>query len=296
MLLMLLTGAASGFFFYWHQSVDLDNGPMGYMFLCAVLFFWSLRKAETSGYLHQHTINKFETQKTIKTMKKLIITSILAATTLCVFAQKPSPALLNPTNHTLIMVDYQSQMAFATGNITIESLRSNAALVAGASKIFNIPTVVTTVAAKSFSGPVFPEITEFFPQATSGFLDRTTMNSWEDANVYKAVTGKGKKTIVLGGLWTSVCIVGPALSAINEGYNVYFITDACGDVSKEAHEQAVTRMVQAGAHPITAMQYLLELQRDWARSETYKSTTDLVKKYGGAYGIGIQYGQEMIKH
>ncbi|GAA4331619.1 hydrolase [Mucilaginibacter gynuensis] len=187
-------------------------------------------------------------------------------------------------------------MAFATKNITIELLRSNTGLVAGASKIFNIPTIVTTVAAKSFSGPVFPEVTDFYPQATSNFLDRTTMNSWEDANVYKAIGAKGKKTIVLGGLWTSVCIVGPALSAINDGYTVYFITDACGDVSKEAHDQAVTRMVQAGAHPITSMQYLLELQRDWARSETYKATTDLVKKYGGAYGIGIQYAQEMMKH
>jgi len=227
-------------------------------------------------------------------MKKLILSSILALTSLCVFAQKPSPGLLNPTNHTLIMIDYQSQMAFATKNITIEQLRNNAAIVAGASRIFKIPTIVTTVAAKSFSGPVFPEVTEFYPQAN--FLDRTTMNSWEDANVYKAITATGKKTIVLGGLWTSVCIVGPALSAISEGYNVYFITDACGDVSKEAHDQAVTRMVQVGAHPITSMQYLLELQRDWARSETYKATTDLVKKYGGAYGIGIQYGQEMIKH
>jgi len=229
-------------------------------------------------------------------MRKLILSSIISLTSLYAFSQKPSPALLNPGNHLLVMVDYQSQMAFATNNIPIELLRSNTAIVAGASKIFNIPTIVTTVAAKSFSGPVFPEVTDSYPQATSTFLDRTTMNSWEDANIYKAITGKAKKTIVLGGLWTSVCIVGPALSAISEGYNVYFITDACGDVSKEAHDQAVTRMVQAGAHPITAMQYLLELQRDWARSETYKATTELVKKYGGAYGIGIQYGQEMIKH
>jgi nicotinamidase-related amidase len=229
-------------------------------------------------------------------MKKLILSLVIALTSLHGFAQKPSPTLLNPTNHTLVIIDYQSQMAFATKNITIELLRSNSAIVAGATKIFNVPTIVTTVAAKSFSGPVFPEITEFYPQATSNFLDRTTMNCWEDANVYKAIVGAGKKTIVLGGLWTSVCIVGPALSAISEGYNVYFITDACGDVSKEAHDQAITRMVQAGAHPITSMQYLLELQRDWGRSETYKATTDLVKKYGGAYGIGIQYGQEMIKH
>jgi len=229
-------------------------------------------------------------------MKKLILSIIALLTVITAFAQKPSPSLLTPSNHTLVMIDYQSQMAFPVGTIRIEQLRNNTAMVAGASKIFNVPTVVTTVAAKSFSGPVFPEVSEFYPQATSNYLDRTTMNCWEDANAYKAIVGKGKKTLVLGGLWTSVCIVGPALSAISEGYTVYVITDACGDVSPEAHNEAITRMVQAGAHPITSLQYLLELQRDWARSETYKSTTDLIKKYGGAYGIGIQYSQDMIKH
>lgn len=229
-------------------------------------------------------------------MKKLMLTVVIAFSSLSLFAQKPSPALLTPTNHTLILIDYESQMAFPVQSIAVDQLRNNTAIVAGASKIFKVPTVVTTVAEKSFSGPVFPELQEFYPQATSGYIDRSTMNSWEDVNAFKAITAKGKKTLVMGGLWTSVCIVGPVLSAINDGYNVYVITDASGDVSKEAHEQAIARMVQAGAHPITSIQYLLELQRDWARSETYKATNDLIKKYGGAYGIGVQYAQEMIKH
>ena len=156
--------------------------------------------------------------------------------------------------------------------------------------------MVTTVAEESFSGPVFPEIEEFYPQATSNYIDRTTMNTWEDVNAHKAITGKGKKKLVLAGLWTSVCIVGPALSAKAEGYDVYVITDASGDVSKEAHEQAVSRMIQAGVKPMTSVQYLLELQRDWARTETYVAVTDLVKKYGGAYGFGILYAQKMLKH
>jgi nicotinamidase-related amidase len=109
-------------------------------------------------------------------------------------------------------------------------------------------------------------------------------------------SGTGKKKIVLAGLWTGVCIVGPALSAISEGYEVYAITDACGDVSTEAHERAVQRMVQVGVKPITSIQYLLELQRDWARQETYFAVTDLMKKYGGAYGIGIQYSRHMLVH
>ncbi|AQX85286.1 hydrolase [Elizabethkingia bruuniana] len=226
-------------------------------------------------------------------MKKTILSFVLGLISLSVSAQKPSPALLTPTNHALVLIDHESQMAFATKSITTEELRNNVALTAGASKIFNVPTVVTTVAEKSFSGPVFPEISEFYPEP---YIDRTTMNTWEDVNAYKAITGKGKKKLVFAGLWTSVCIVGPVLSAINDGYDVYVVTDASGDVSKEAHDQAVTRMVQAGAHPVTATQYILELQRDWARQGTYKAVTDLVKRYGGAYGLGMQYAHDMLKH
>lgn len=230
-------------------------------------------------------------KKTIKSVTALVAAVMITFT---VSAQKPSPELLNPTNHALVLIDHESQMGFAVKNIDITELRNNTAIVAGASKIFKVATVVTTVAEKSFSGPVFPEISEFYPAGS--YIDRTTMNTWEDTNAYKAITGKGKKKIVLAGLWTSVCIVGPALSAKAEGYDVYVITDASGDVSKEAHDMAINRMIQAGVKTMTAVQYLLELQRDWARSETYKAVTDLVKKYGGAYGIGIQYAHEMLKH
>lgn len=212
------------------------------------------------------------------------------------FRMKPSSNLLSPSNHALVLIDFEGQMAFATKSISTTELRNNTAIVAGASKIFNVPTVVTTVAEASFSGPVFPEIEEVYPQATSGYIDRTSMNTWEDPAAYKAITGKGKQKLVMAGLWTSVCIVGPALSAIEEGYTVYVITDACGDVSTEAHERAVQRMVHAGVIPITSIQYLLELQRDWARQETYVAVTDLVKKYGGAYGTGIHYAHHMLQH
>ena len=120
------------------------------------------------------------------------------------------------------------------------------------------------------------------------------MNTWEDAAVIERVNEIGKSRIVLAGLWTSVCIVGPALSALDQGFEVYVVTDACGDVSTEAHERAMERMIQAGARPMTSLQYLLELQRDWARSETYDLTTGIAKKYGGAYGLGIIYAKTMF--
>jgi nicotinamidase-related amidase len=200
--------------------------------------------------------------------------------------------LLTPTDHTLVMIDFQSQMAFATHSIDAVNLRNNAALVAQAAAGFGVSTILTTVAEKSFSGPMFDEITAAFPGQK--MLDRTSMNTWEDAAVIERVNEIGKPRIVLAGLWTSVCIVGPALSALDQGFEVYVIADACGDVSTEAHERAMQRMVQAGARPMTSLQYLLELQRDWARGDTYELTTGIAKKVGGAYGIGINYAKSMF--
>jgi nicotinamidase-related amidase len=204
----------------------------------------------------------------------------------------PGAKLLTPTDHTLVMIDYQSQMAFATHSIDPVQLRSNAALVANAAAGFGASTILTTVAAKSFSGPMFDEVTAPFPG--QALLDRTSMNTWEDAAVIARINEIGKSRIVLAGLWTSVCIVGPALSALDQGFEVYVVADACGDVSTEAHERAMQRMVQAGAQPITSLQYLLELQRDWARTDTYDMTTGVAKKWGGGYGIGINYARAMF--
>lgn len=204
----------------------------------------------------------------------------------------PGAKLLKPNDHTLVMIDFQSQMAFATHSIDPVQLRSNAALVANAAAGFKASTILTTVAEKSFSGPMFEEVTAPFPDLK--LLDRTSMNTWEDAAVIARINAIGKTRIVLAGLWTSVCIVGPALSAIDQGFEVFVIADACGDISNEAHERAMQRMVQAGAQPITSLQYLLELQRDWARTDTYDMTTGIARKFGGGYGIGINYARAMF--
>jgi nicotinamidase-related amidase len=204
----------------------------------------------------------------------------------------PGKTLLSPTNHILVMIDFQSQMAFATKSIDATSLRNNAALISKAAKVFKVPTVLTTVAAKSFSGPMFKEISDVFPDHK--MFDRTSMNTWEDEAVIKEINRIGKERIAFAGLWTSVCIVGPALSALDQGFEVYVITDACGDVTTEAHERAMQRMIQAGVRPMTSLQYLLELQRDWARTETYEATTTVAKENGGAYGLGITYAKTMF--
>ena len=204
----------------------------------------------------------------------------------------PAKALLSPADHALMLIDYQSQMAFATHTIDISALRNNVSLISKGAKGFNVPVLLTTVAEKSFSGPMFPELPAIFPG--QAVFDRTSMNTWEDQPVIDEVNRIGKRRLVLAGLWTSVCIVGPALSALDQGFEVYVIADACGDVSAEAHNRAMDRMVQAGAQPMTSLQYLLELQRDWARTDTYELTTGIAKKVGGAYGLGVTYAKTMF--
>jgi len=204
----------------------------------------------------------------------------------------PGKGLLSPGDHALLMIDFQSQMAFATKSIDAIALRNNAGLVASAAAGFKVPTILTTVAEKSFSGPMFTEVTAPFPGQR--LLDRTSMNTWEDAAVIAEVNRIEKTRLVFCGLWTSVCIVGPTLSALDQGYEVHVIADACGDVSAEAHDRAMDRMVQAGVRPMTSLQYLLELQRDWARSDTYELTTGIARTFGGAYGLGVTYAKSMF--
>jgi nicotinamidase-related amidase len=207
---------------------------------------------------------------------------------------KPTPgeSMLDPTNHTMILIDHQPQMAFATKSIDIVELRNNVTGLAKAARAFDVPTILTTVAEESFSGPLFPELKAVFPEMQP--IDRTTMNTWEDKRITDKVNEIGRNKIVIAALWTEVCGVGPVLSAIDQGYEVYFVTDASGGVSDDAHNMAVQRMVQAGARPITWLQYLLELQRDWARTETYDAVTGIAKEHGGGYGLGILYAKEMF--
>ncbi len=205
---------------------------------------------------------------------------------------KPGLSLLTPKDHTLVMIDHQPQMAFATRSIDGASLRNNAAMVAATARVFGVSTILTTVAEKTFSGPIFPEIRAALPEHR--IIDRTTMNFWEDSNVLARINEIGKRRVVIGGLWTSVCIVGPAISAIEQGFDVYVVADACGDVSNEAHDRAMDRMVQAGVRPMTSLQYLLELQRDWARGETYDAVVGIAKNLGGAYGLGLIYAKTMF--
>ncbi|MGW2396952.1 hydrolase [Kitasatospora sp. NPDC001664] len=204
----------------------------------------------------------------------------------------PSADLLTPDNAVMLFVDHQPQMFFGTGSGDRAAIVNATTGLAKAARAFGVPAVLTTVAAESFSGPLLPQLAEVFPDQQP--IDRTTMNAWEDEALVAAVKATGRRKIVLSGLWTEVCLVLPALSALGQGYEVYVVSDASGGVSPAAHEHAIQRMVAAGAVPVTWVQVLLELQRDWARQETYGAVMEIVKAHAGAYGLGVVYAQSLL--
>lgn len=200
--------------------------------------------------------------------------------------------LLNPKNSALILIDFQPQMTFGVANIDRQTLFNNVMLLAKAAKIFHVPTVLTTVETKSFSGNFWPQVLDIFPDQEP--VERSSMNSWEDAKLVEAVAATGRKKLIMAALWTEVCLTFPALEALQAGYEVYAVEDASGGTSITAHNAAMRRIEQAGAVPVTALQVLLEYQRDWARKDTYNAVIEVVKEHCGAYGQGVEYAYTMV--
>lgn len=200
--------------------------------------------------------------------------------------------LLNPQNSTVIFIDHQPQMTFGVANIDRQILFNNVLLLAKAAKIFKVPTILTTVETKSFSGNMWPQLLDIFPGQEP--IERSSMNSWEDKKFVAAVQATGKKKLIMAALWTEVCLAFPALEAIKAGYEVYAVEDASGGTSKVAHDAAMRRIEQAGAVPVTSLQVLLEFQRDWAHKETYNEVIEIVKEHCGAYGQGVEYAYTMV--
>ena len=200
--------------------------------------------------------------------------------------------LLDPQNSTLIFIDHQPQMAFGVANIDRQQLKNNTVALAKAGKIFDVPVIYTSVETESLSGCIWPELLAVHPESKP--IERTSMNSWEDAKFVEAVEKTGRKKLIISALWTEVCLTFPALMALKAGYEVYVVTDTSGGTSVDAHERSVQRMVQAGAVPVTWQQVLLEYQRDWSRKETYDAVMDLVREHSGAYGMGVDYAYTMV--
>ena len=160
--------------------------------------------------------------------------------------------LLTAENCAVTFIDHQPQMLFGVANIERQSLINNVVLLAKCAKLFGVPAVLTSVETESFSGYIWPQLLDIFPDQKP--IERTSMNSWDDAAFREAIKKTGKKNIIMAGLWTEVCVAWPTLNMINEGYNVFVVDDASG-----ADE-------------------LMKILRDHA----------------GAYGSGVEYAYTMV--
>ena len=200
--------------------------------------------------------------------------------------------LLTPDNCVVTLIDLQPQMLFGVANFDRQTVINNNLVLTKAARVFDVPVVLSTVETKAFSGNMWPQIQAVFPGRAS--IERSTMNSWDDENFVAAIRKTGRKKIVLAGLWTETCVALPTVQAIHDGYEVYVVEDCCGDVSELSHRNAMQRVVQAGAKPVTALSVMLEWQRDWAHKGTYDAVMDIVKNHCGAYGVGVEYAYTMV--
>src|SRR5438046_3657224 len=206
--------------------------------------------------------------------------------------KRTEKGLLTPDNCVVAIIDLQPQMLFGVANFDRQTIINNNVALAKAAKVFEVPVILSTVETKSFSGNMWPQIQAIFPNQTP--IERSSMNSWDDKNFVAAIERGGKKQIVLSGLWTATCVALPTVKAINDNYEVYVVEDCRGDVSQLSHDNAMKRVIQAGAKPVTALSVMLEWQRDWAERDTYDAIMDIVKTHFGAYGAGVEYAYTMV--
>jgi nicotinamidase-related amidase len=207
-------------------------------------------------------------------------------------AKRSEKGLLTPDNCVITLIDHQPQMLFGVANFDRQTIINNTVALAKAARVFDVPVVLSTVETKSFSGNIWPQIKAVFPEQV--LIERTSMNAWDDKNFVAAVQKSGRKKIVLAGLWTETCVTLPTIQALHDGFEIFVVEDCCGDVSQLAHDNAMKRVVQAGAKPVTSLSVLLELQRDWAQLDTYDAVMDIVKTHYGAYGVGVEYAYTMV--
>jgi nicotinamidase-related amidase len=207
-------------------------------------------------------------------------------------AKRSEKGLLTPDNCVVAIIDLQPQMLFGVTSFDRQSIINNNLILSKSARVFGVPVVLSTVETKSFSGNLWPQIQAVFPDLVP--VERTSMNSWDDKNFVAAIAKTGKKKIVIAGLWTETCVALPTVQAIHDGYEVYVVEDCCGDLTHLAHQNAMKRVIQAGAKPVTCISTLLEWQRDWANQETYAAVVDILKHHGGAYGVGLEYADTMV--
>ena len=176
-------------------------------------------------------------------------------------------ALLTPQNAALLIIDFQPIQVASILSMDRRTLVANITAVAKTAKLYGLPVVLSTVnVGTGINKPTIAEIRKALPGIEA--IDRTAINAWEDPDFVAAVKATGRKKLVIAALWTEVCLTFPALDAMRDGFEVYPVVDAVGGTSVEAHRAGLERIIQAGGQPVSWVQFICELQRDWNRTDT----------------------------
>jgi nicotinamidase-related amidase len=200
-------------------------------------------------------------------------------------------ALLTPKDSVLLLIDHQPFQFANLHSHEPTMIVNNVIGLAKTAKIFGVPTILTTVVGER-GGSLIKGLQDVFPEQKP--IDRTYINTWEDARVVEAIKKTGRKKVVMAALWTEICLAMPAIQAMGEGYEVYIVTDASGGVSAEAHDMAVRRLVQAGAVPMTWLAVQGEWQRDWAREATSAPLAEVLAQHGGGSGVAFAWEVQLL--
>jgi len=185
---------------------------------------------------------------------------------------------LSPSNSVLVLIDYQPHILAGVKSRDHKTLIWNTQALIRSAAFFKIPIILSHVGVGLFkSKPFLKELTKLAPNAK--IVDRTNVNAWEEKEFVDAIKATGRKKIIMGGLWTDVCLAYPAIEAVKNGYEVYVPEDTIGSITKLSHKNGMKRMIQAGVVPLTWNVVLAELQRDHARFKTAKGTSQIFLKY-----------------
>ena len=200
-------------------------------------------------------------------------------------------ALLTPEESVLVLIDHQPFQVANLHSHEPTMVVNNTVGLAKFAKVFDVPTILTTVIEER-GGHLIQAIQDVFPDQKP--INRTSINTWEDRRVVDAVEKTGRKKLIIAGLWTEICVAMPAIHALDEGYDVFVVTDASGGVSAEAHDMAVRRMERAGVVPVTWLVVSSEWQRDWAREETANQLGPILFEHGGATGVALAWDLQLL--
>jgi nicotinamidase-related amidase len=200
-------------------------------------------------------------------------------------------ALLTPGESVLLLIDHQPFQFANLHSHEPTMVVNNVVGLAKGAKVFGVPTVLTTVLEER-GGLLIKGLQEVFPEQKP--INRTLINTWEDHRVVEVIEKTGRKKLIVAALWTEICLAMPVIQALGDDYEVYFVTDASGGVTPEAHDMAVRRMVQAGAVPLTWLAVLAEWQRDWAREITLPGMVEVLLEHGGGSGVAFAWETQLL--